>query len=51
MKILPKPQTKLSKNARRWSVACGAYVLMVSASIAAAATLVSESVPFIVAGL
>lgn len=44
-------QAKLSTNARRCMVACGAYVAMVSASIAAAATLVSESVPFMVAGL
>ena len=51
MKTLPKPQAKLSKNARRWTMACGAYVVMVSASIAAAATLVSDVVPLMVAGL
>ena len=41
---------KPPKNIRHWVVACGAYAAMVGVSVAAAATLVSETMPLVGVG-
>lgn len=47
----PTPRKKpLMHNLRRWAGAYVAYFAMVGASIAAAASMVSESVPLMIVG-
>ena len=48
MKTPPDKPAKLPGTIRRWVVACGAYAAMVGVSVAAAATLVSETMPLVV---
>lgn len=51
MKPPPDKPAKLPETICRWAVACTAYLAMVGVSIAAAATLVSETIPLLVVGL
>ncbi len=50
MKTPPDKPAKLPETIRSWAVACVAYAAMVGVSVAAAATLVSETMPLVGVG-